>query len=386
MSSFILFTPARLFVAAVSALWGLGLCLGASAMTYHDNEVDMPLDVKGYTVVTATYTISDFRISDGQDPDGNIYIGYSQTYAGNKGKMSFKIGRHKTKPVATWFTSQAPAANNTFKDNPNELNFAFVGTLKITLTGGILGPNRDTYTLNNIVYGQGSVLLDNNWWFGGKNCTNDKSNEVLCLGYSTANYPVKFRFKRGGNNDHTVSTTAIDYTPYTTYPLYSDYRGESIACVWQTDTKCPPYVVYYDDPYAMPPQGIRLSVNGNLLYLPGGELFDTHRADTVFGPDHKAIVAAIFVMTPDGTLFASRQSKAYLFHHSTLYGGRAVASAGTLEASEGVLSRMTNCSGHFRPPDYSYDQLREQLDRMGYSRSFAFASCGLDDYATYPDQ
>jgi hypothetical protein len=381
-----LIKPVRLFLAVSTALWACVLCVAASAMTYHDNVVDMPLDVKDYTVVTATYTISAFKISDGQDPDGKIYVGYSQTYTGNKGKMSFTVGRHKTKPVATWFTSQVPKDRNTYNDDPKELNFAFIGTLKMTLTGGVLGSNQDTYTLNNMAFGQGSAFLDNDWWFGGKDCTFDKKNEVVCVGYSTAKYPVKFRFKRGGNNDHTVSNNEIVYTPYATYPLHSHYVGESVFCVWQPDERCPPYIVYYDDPNAAPPKGIKLTVSGNLLYLPNGLLFDTSGADPVFGPSGQSIVAAIFVMTPDGTLYASRQSKTYLFHHSTLYGGRAIASAGTLQASNGVLSRMTNCSGHYRPPDYSYDQLREQLDRMGYTRSFSFASCGLGDYDNYPEQ
>lgn len=346
--------------------------LGASpagAMTYHDNTVKMPLSASGYTNVTATYVINSFSITSGQDPNKNIYVGLSRTYTGNNGSMTYRIGRKGSSTVASWWKSRIEPRQNTFNDDPGELNFAFLGTLTITLKGGVLGDNQDTYTLNNIALAQGSAGTSNNWWFGGQNCTYTSEHTVKCTGTSTAGWNVNFYFHRGGLGSPVdeVKLNKIEYTAYTLYPLQSRYVGESVRCVWQPTTICPPFVTYYNSTQTAT---LKLTVRNNLLYNSQGNLFDTSGAD----PSHVG-PAAIFVMDQNSGIYASNQNKVYMFHHSTILAGTSVASAGELIAKQGVLQTMTNCSGHYRPPNAAYNQLLEALHRQGYTRTFTFTPC-----------
>lgn len=338
------------------------------AFSYRDNVVDMPFKVNGYDLVTASYTLTDYSVSKGQDPDNKIKIGQTRTYSGNKGSMTFRVGRHKTTAVAKWFTSRIPASRTTFNQDPGALNFAFIGKLELTLSGGVLGVNEDTYTLKDIAIAQGSTLFSNNWWFGGKKCTYVSSDTVTCDGTSSSGYPVKFDFLRGGNSVNSIELKSVYYTPYQTKSLESNYHGENKACIWQLEDKCPPFVIYYDSAQA---KGMELSVTNNFLYKSTNKLFDTSAADKA----RSGVPAAIFVMSPQGKILASNVNVVFLFHHSTLLAGHAVASAGELMVKNGIIQEMTNCSGHYRPGGFSYDQLKEQLKRLGYSRHFSFKSC-----------
>lgn len=353
---------------------GFFICLimlfGASsalAMTYRDNEVNMPLTASGYKIKSATYKLTDYYVTSGQDPRGHIYIGLTKDYSGNNGSMSFSVGRKGSSGAANWFKRQIPSSKTTFNHDPGKLNFAFIGTLTLNLTGGKLGGNSDTYTITDVGIAQGHTGGRNNWWFGGKNCQYKKSNSVTCDGKSSSGYTVKFVFERGGNGVNNIDLKSISYPQYKTTPLQSRYRGESTRCVWQPSAKCPPYVMYYNNSQS---NTLKLTVRNNKLYNSVDQLFDTSGAD----PSHSG-KAAIFVMSSEGDLYASNVNKVYLFHHSTILAGSNVAAAGELFVSQGVIQEVTNCSGHYMPGNFIFAQVKESLKRHGYSRDYSTDSC-----------
>ena len=51
-------------------------------------------------------------------------------------------------------------------------------------------------------------------------------------------------------------------------------------------------------------------------------------------------------------------------------------------ASDGQITTITSCSGHYRPHDYVTKQVIDALKRQGYSGQIHFQSCALlhDDY------
>lgn len=349
-------------------LLGLFSAFPAGAMTYRDNMVKVPVN-GGYTNLYGTFTIRSYSITPGQDPKGHIHSGLMQSFSRDDDTMTWSIGRRESSTVGDWWKSNISANQNTFNDNPRELNFAFLGTLTLELSGGILKTNRDTYTLTDIAIAQGHAApTTNNWWFGGKNCVHQSGNKVKCTGTSTAGYPVYFYFQRGGNPIDEIKLTEIEFPKYTLFPLRSRYRGENTACVWQPTSKCPPFVTYYNSTQAAT---VKLTVRNNLLYNSVGGLFDTSEAD----PSHSGFRAAIFVMDENSNIYASYLHKAGLFHHSTFRQGTSVASAGELVVQKGEIRLMTNCSGHYLPSSRAYNQLLEGLHRQEYTRSFSFDDC-----------
>ncbi|MEJ1161289.1 hypothetical protein [Prosthecomicrobium sp. N25] len=351
----------------------------ARAMEYRDNTVEMPVSASGYRNVSATYTVEDFKITSGQDPQQKIKVGLQRTYSSSDDKMTYSIGRHGSSEVADWFKTRVPASRTTFGHDPGHLNFAFLGKLEITLTGGVLGPNKDTYVLADIAIAQGHVAFRNNWWFGGKACTHIGSDKVRCPGTSTAGYTVNFVFHRGGNGVNKIDLTAVEYPGYELFSLDSKYKNENTSCSWQPSAApCPPFVVYYDGTEA---SSLRLSVKNGVLYTAVGTPFDTTYADDA---GHKGV--AIFVMDKGGAIYASNRSVTFLFHHSTILAGAPVASAGLLVAKAGVVSDMSNCSGHYKPPTVAYRQLMESLHRQGYQTSVQFHPCKSHDERWVPPQ
>ena len=182
-------------------------------MTYRDNYVYFSLGT-GYSLISASYTVDGSSVTSGQDPDGHIHAGL-QVKCGSDGKMNFSIGRKGSSGVGSWFNDRIPSSQTTFNHTAGKLNFAFLGTLKLTLTGGIFGGGQDTFTFSNIALAQGHSGASNNWWFGGQNCSYIKSNQVTCQGVNSNGDQVSFVFLRGGNNVSTVGvtpTTLVDTT------------------------------------------------------------------------------------------------------------------------------------------------------------------------------
>jgi hypothetical protein len=174
-------------------------------MTYHDNEVSLLLS-EGYSMINGSYTINSFSVTQGQDPDGYIHAGLTASF-GSNGQMSFHAGRQGSAATANWFNTAVAASQTTFNHTAGELNFAFSGTLKMTITGGILGNGQDTFTFSNVALAQGHTGASNNWWFGGLNCSYIQNDEVACTGINSKGDEVSFVFLRGGNDVSTILAT-----------------------------------------------------------------------------------------------------------------------------------------------------------------------------------
>jgi hypothetical protein len=77
---------------------------------------------------------------------------------------------------------------------------------------------------------------------------------------------------------------------------------------------------------------------------------------------------AIFVMSPDGKLYAGSH-KIGLFHHSSFLAGAAVAGAGEMKVEKGKLKFITNKSGHYKPTGGEMVQVFEELASRGVDLS-----------------
>ncbi|WNJ20216.1 hypothetical protein [Pontibacter sp. G13] len=174
-------------------------------MTYRDNEVVFQIS-GDYSIVEVTFQVSDFSITEGQDPDGHIYNGLIAVGASN-GTLSFSIGRSASGTVADFFNKLIPSTRNTFNHGAGELNFALIGTLKLMLTGGDLGQTQETFSFGQVALAQGHSGGRNNWWFGGKNATYTGDNQVETQGRSSAKEMLTFSFLRGGNAVNGVGVT-----------------------------------------------------------------------------------------------------------------------------------------------------------------------------------
>ncbi|WP_299461628.1 hypothetical protein [uncultured Microscilla sp.] len=175
-------------------------------MKYHDNIVYIPIDQNsGYTLKSGSYTVKSFAVSHGQDPHGEIHVGLTKPF-GSDGKLSFRVGRHGSSEVANWFASNAPASHTTFNQHPDKLNFAFIGTLRLTITGGIFGQQENTFTFENIAIAQGHSGSSNNWWFGGSGCQYIGANTVSCTGFCDQSLKLSCHFSRGGNAVNVINT------------------------------------------------------------------------------------------------------------------------------------------------------------------------------------
>ncbi|TRX48382.1 hypothetical protein FNH22_29130 [Fulvivirga sp. M361] len=167
-------------------------------MTYRDNDVYFSMS-KEYLLIRGVYTVTDFSVTEGQDPDRNIYVGLKVSCS-DSDKMSFRIGRKGSESVAQWFNDKVPASQNTFNHSAGKLNFAFLGTLELTIRGGILGNRQETFTFLNVALAQGKSGTSNNWWFGGSNGSYAQSNSVIYSGTNAKGSAVSFVFQRGGNS------------------------------------------------------------------------------------------------------------------------------------------------------------------------------------------
>lgn len=171
-------------------------------MTYRDNEVNFACG-QNPGLTGATFTITDYSISSGQDPQKKIYDNLV-TVADSGINLNFEIGRKGSPDVANWFSNKIKPNENTFNSNPGDLNFALFGTL--TLSFG--GPVAQKYTFSNIMLAQGKSGSTNNWWFGGQNCTNKSNHTVSC---NDDDNTTSFSFCRGGVDAPTVNQIIVSY-------------------------------------------------------------------------------------------------------------------------------------------------------------------------------
>ena len=153
----------------------------APNMTYHTNRIRVYSDYS-IPIQSGTFKITDFNITDGQDPDG--HISKDSVYEWD-GSFAFVIGRKSSSDVANWFSAKIKASENNFGYEPKALNFALIGNLHLTVKTGTRTINFD---FDNFCFAQGHQLVYNPWWVGipGGNHvtwsveTLDKSGAYMC--------------------------------------------------------------------------------------------------------------------------------------------------------------------------------------------------------------
>ncbi len=173
-------------------------------MTYQDNDFYISLK-NGYSIVDGSFCINKFSITDGQDPDNEIKNGLIVPVSSD-GKITFKIGRKGSKEVATWYNESISASktDTTFNENPDKLNFALIGNLKLTITGGVLRNKKETFTFSDIVLAQkstGTLISSNEWSFSGTNCYFDEKKQFNAKAINNSfGYTVSFLIKKEGSS------------------------------------------------------------------------------------------------------------------------------------------------------------------------------------------
>jgi hypothetical protein len=151
-------------------------------------------------------------------------------------------------------------------------------------------------------------------------------------------------------------------------PLDPRYTGENVTAgrvVPRTETR----TRYLNDAQRA---GYELTVRRDRdgvsrVYDALGKPFDTRNA--ISAQVGGARGAAIFVMDANGRIFASTFQEAGFFHHSSLSAGRPVAAAGEITVINGVVTQVTNRSGHYRPEPKFTTQLLLELSSRGIDTS-----------------
>lgn len=177
-------------------------------MTYRENDVYFKMST-GYSLINVSYTVKNYSVHSGQDPDGHIHDDLHVS-GGGDGKLTFSVGRKGSGSVASWFNHRIPACQTTFDHPAGDLNFAFLGTLQLTISGGVLDERKETFTFNQVALAQGHSGASNNWWFGGQNCSHVEDYRVTTAGTNARGEAISFVFRRGGDGNP-VST--IEATP-----------------------------------------------------------------------------------------------------------------------------------------------------------------------------
>jgi hypothetical protein len=186
-------------------------------MTYRDNDVIVN-GVNGWNITGGTYTVKELSITPGQDPDNLNYPGQVVTMQNNR--FRFRVGRSASATVANWFNPKLSGYNDpsvngdrtTFDHTAGQLNFAFIGDLQVTISGGDLA-QPTTVKFPDVAFAQGRSGLSNNWWFGQKmgqhTRDSDGPQQMLLIGTDSNNNTVYASFRRGGNDVNEVSLRAF---------------------------------------------------------------------------------------------------------------------------------------------------------------------------------
>lgn len=233
----------KLLVVLAAAFLTVG-AFNANGMEYQSNRVYFLLSGTASAIRSVNagrFTITGLSISDGQDPKDKNWVGQVKALdiAGSP-NFYFEIGRHHTAKVANWFSSRIPSQGNTFGHDPDELNFAFLGTLSLTLRLASVDPATGRYeqtiVFDDIALAQGRSGSTNNWWFGGKGCkrvhySTYGDDNVTCVGrVEESKQEISLTFSRGDANSVDV-VTIIDYKRGRLYGETTCGRGY-VAGVW----------------------------------------------------------------------------------------------------------------------------------------------------------
>lgn len=129
--------------------------------TEHDNRVQILPE--GFSPVMTYVFSGNYSITEHQ-PWSGVSSSTVVINGSNALEILAKAGRKNSGPPADWFKANVSAAtcsDNSWTDMPNDLNFAFTGTLTI---------DGNSYP---VTLGQGHPTLttDNDWWIGGPGWT-----------------------------------------------------------------------------------------------------------------------------------------------------------------------------------------------------------------------
>lgn len=220
-------------------------------MTYRENTVVLS-SAADINIVSGTFTVTDLRITSGQDPSSLNYVG--QVHTLENGQFTFEVGRSGSVDVAEWFNSKFSGYNDnsvngdrtTFDQTAEKLNFAFLGDLGLTVTMASC-PQGLTVTFPGVVFAQGSTLFSNNWWFGQLSGQHTRDSDgpctTLAFGTDSSGNTVFASFLRGNNAVNEVSLESL-YVAST-----SKDRATAVSDVRQAFS-------------ALPVDGTRFDLNG----------------------------------------------------------------------------------------------------------------------------
>jgi len=168
-------------------------------MTYHNNYAhflyndDMKIESGG------RYTITDYYITSGQDPDNHIFkekvIDVNPTND-RSGQLKFVLGRKGSTDTANWWKDRISPDQNQYDSEPDKLNFAFIGDLTLNMDGKY-------YVFSDFALAQGHTYIYNNWWVGGKECrqfTPYSCDCIVCDGKDENGNMVPFVFSSTTTN------------------------------------------------------------------------------------------------------------------------------------------------------------------------------------------
>jgi hypothetical protein len=137
------------------------------------------------------------------------------------------------------------------------------------------------------------------------------------------------------------------------FKTWRDGPGPDDQSFWEYLNINPPYAATMVKYYGNTPKAEKRRLvfkAGKLHKVSDDSLFDTQALSTHFS----GFGWAIFVVSPDGKLYAHKH-KVGIFHHSTFLSGSAVMAAGELVVEQGVIKCITAKSGHYLP---SADNMR----------------------------
>ena len=106
-------------------------------------------------------------------------------------------------------------------------------------------------------------------------------------------------------------------------------------------------------------QRFRLAANAGNDLVQDGQTYDTSACYS----KEAGAGWAIFVMSPDGDLFAA-EHKVGRFHHSSFLAGGDAAAAGEIKVVGGKLRGITNKSGHYAPGAWHMGQVLKELSSV----------------------
>lgn len=141
---------------------------------------------------------------------------------------------------------------------------------------------------------------------------------------------------------------------YKTTKMLSKYKGEELGIELFNYSK----VKYLTEAERLE---YELAIVDGKLFTKNGKPFDTTFGGTLKQVEGKAI----FVMDKEGRIFASNNYPRGVFHHSSFFGGEAVAAAGEIKVTKGVIELVTKQSGHYQPTKKYLLQFMHNLEKNG---------------------